>query len=182
VCFACGYRWAISGVDPRREIGHLAQMQGIYIVRGTVAWLVAAVPFVLIVLQNPIAALTTGTTAMTILLAMVLTGAILGCALQLSIQVSGWLFPRIAAIHLALPLIVAAVIGASSHQWLFAVANLVHGTAIPLRSEGVAVVTGIILALIVTPAIIIRSSKAIARAGLTPPPPSAHDGDVRWRS
>ena len=180
-CFACGHRWATAGVDPRREMGHLAQMQGIYIVRGTAAWLIAAIPFVLIVLQNPITELATRTSAMTILIATVLTGAILGCGLQLSIQVSGWLFPRVPAIHLALPLIVAAVIGASSHQWLTATASLLHGTPIPFRSERVAVVTGVILALIATPAVIIRSSKAIARAGLTPPT-AAHHNDPRWRS
>lgn len=184
VCTACGFRWGVPRRPSNigREIKAFIAFQKIYIVHGIVVWAIASLLCSPFVAYEPWSVVWSHWMAAPWLVALtVMTGCLLGSALCVGVQIAGALFPRIKAVHIALPLSLAAVVGALEGRLLGDLAALDRLDGLAMRPTLVRTIAGVIFGLLVTPIIIVRSSKASARKGLRPPVPGPQQPqDCRW--
>ena len=107
--------------------------------------------------------------------------AVMGSCIGLGIFVSGWLFPNVKLLHVAIPLSAAAAIGALHGCLIGLLLQAMIGEDSMLRSEILRMVSGAGFAILATPIIVIRSAKMGARKGIRPPLESSpRTGDDRW--
>jgi DNA-directed RNA polymerase subunit RPC12/RpoP len=181
VCFGCGYRALARRrptIDLLHEIRTFVGIQWIYTKHGLAAWLLASVVLLITSVHSTLA-LFQRTIILRYATLSVFCSVILGFSLGLTMFLTGWLFPRVKVIHILAPLSLAAAIGFTQGYWIALI--LPKAMAAVLRDQILRTLSGAGLAILVTPIIIVRSSKMGAKKGLRPPlNTTPHSGDVRW--
>jgi len=185
-CVQCGFRWVQMGrlhqsINFKRELSDLWESYKVYVSHGVVVWPIASIVHFLVSVQDPWIAVVSLKSGWWILgLAIFCIGIAIGFALSNAILFSGRYWPETPAVHIVLPLLCAAFVGAMQGL-LWGYTNFVFFTAgIILRSESIRMISGALLGMCVTPIIIVRSSNILGKKGLRPKlkPPE----DDRWQS
>jgi len=179
-CRYCGFKWMEMG-RPRHEIEFEKALRErfdsyrIYILLGIAVWFIAS--FIQIIgsylfLNPPVSIVSNWFQLLIIVLGF---GATIGWAICLSLRIAGrYTNPKI---HIRLPLLFAAIVGAL--QGIILYDNLYINYP-KTKSEIILIISGILLALAVTPVIIVRGSKLRKRKGYGAVQPSQKD--PRWNS
>jgi hypothetical protein len=184
VCFHCGLRWRqrVQRINWELEFFSWAGTQIIYILHALLIWSIVNVPLFFILFQHVGAVLTQPASGLIrFTLITLLTAVTLGSLVQISLFLSGWLYPQRPMVHIFVPLVTAAVIGAA-HGVAVGLPGFYVAAASPIpRALSIRLIAGALGAMLATPAIIIRSSRAGAKRGLRPSLPTSNE-DARWDS
>ncbi|MBI3933974.1 MAG: hypothetical protein HY316_04730 [Acidobacteria bacterium] len=168
-------------VELEREVEEYCARLKTYCRHGLVVWAIAGTFHFLVAVVNPLDTIFSLTAKSGVgLVGLVLSmGVVLGMCLTHALGIAGRWWPHIPALHIAIPLISAAMVG-TMHGWLLAGwGKMVLDASIVLRSPNLSAIVGALLAMAATPVIIVRSSGVLRRKGLRPA--IRHAEDPRWR-
>lgn len=155
-----------------------SERRAVYLFHGGVVWLIAGAVYFLVAVEGPWRyLLPPGKPIAVHSLLTLLAGELLGIAIYLALKI-GDQFPENRSLHVMLPLFVSAVGGVWYAQTIATPALYPGGAVLPIRSETLRMVTGAILGLLVTPVIIVRSTRMSVRLGFRQP--VAQERDARW--
>jgi hypothetical protein len=146
-----------------------------------VVWSIAGALQFLLLIRDPLQALATlGVGRWLVLVTGLLgTGVFLGWSLLSALRLAGRHFPRTPWVHVALPLLFAATVGGLYGAVLAGLERKWPGANLSSHGDGLGVVLGAVLGMLVTPIIIVRSSSVLRSKGLRPELPGP--ADSRWR-
>lgn len=181
-CYQCGFRWiqmgrTQSGFEFERKLRDLWETNKVYGFHGLVIWLIASGMLFLLTMRNPISAfLNLGDGWLIFMLTVLLAGIFLGVGISTSLLIGGRYWPNTKAVHIILPLAYASLVGViQGLLWASPEFILSH----ILQRSQLVIIAGVLLGLISTPIIIIRSSNVLRRKGLRPD--LIQPKDDRWR-
>lgn len=157
-----------------------SQRHAVYFVHGGLVWVIICVVSFPLVVSHPVNSLLHPSKALFVYLSMTLViGEALGSAIHAALRIADG-FPTLRVIHIVLPLVAAACVGAVHAALAPAAIWIPDSSVLPLRPMPVRLVTALLLALVATPVIIIRSARLNARLGYRPR--IRTERDARWRA
>jgi len=182
-CEYCGFRWIQMGkpsdlVKFEKEVRYWWESHKAYVLHGVITWGIANIPYFFLAVKEPCKAILTLKTGWILLILFALGyGILIGFLLWESLAFAGrW--SKKPWIHILLPLICAFSLGCwygivwGSPRFVFLSKGIV------LRNQIFLCITAGIFVLLITPIIIIRSSRVVKRKGLRPEIFS--ERDERW--
>jgi hypothetical protein len=154
------------------------QRQGAaYVLHGGIVWCIAGLVYHAIVVVDPVQEFLHPRQALASSWMMTwFFGVLLGHGIQFGLLLSEQPANSRPWMHICFPLMAAACIGYLHARWANDALFVKGGTTLPLRPLGIRYATAVILALLVTPVIVVRSVRLNERRGLRPP----LDRDSRW--